>query len=143
MTAEAADELLRKLRALAAAGGVLLLNKENVRATLTEVQVDHDAKNVENVVWKLYLDFEPHKEFNGQTKLPDCNQYVGPLDFDQRFLVVRKRMVMERTGFAVQAYRRAVRTGETKLPYEVWLEQTVGDMERRMTPTVPSNRLVH
>jgi hypothetical protein len=143
MTAEAADELLRKLRALAAAGGVLLLSKENVRATLTEVQVDHDTKNVENVVWKLYLDFEPHKEFNRQTKLPDCNQYVGPLDFDQRFLVVRKRMVMERTGFAVQAYRKAVRTGQTKLPYEIWLEQTVGDMERRMMPALPSNKLVH
>lgn len=143
MTAEGEEELLRKLLALAASGGVLQFTKENVRATLTQLRVDLAAQKPENSIWKLYLDFEPHKEFNESRRLPDAHQYIRPVEFDQRFTVVRMRMVMERTGYAVQAYRRAVRTGETKLPYEVWLEQTVGEAERRTMPLLPSNRLIH
>lgn len=143
MTKKDAERLLRQLRSLAAAGGVLLIKRANIRATLKDVELRLDSSKPEGSIWKLILDTEKHDEFNEGRCLTMEDEFLSPDQFSERYLVVRLKMVMDRSEYAQRAYDKAVSAGETSLPYEVWLEQTVGEQERRMTPILPVNRLVH
>jgi hypothetical protein len=143
MSKKDAERLLRQLRSLASAGGVLLIKKSNIRATLVDVELRLDSCTPEGTLWKLILDTEGHADFN-KGRVPTIeDEFLSPDQFHDRYLVVRLKMVMDRSEHAQRAYDRAVSTGETSLPYEVWLEQTVGEQERRMTPVLPNNRMVH
>lgn len=116
------DKLLRVLRSLAIGNGVLESKRTGLRATLTRVEVD--AKDP--TLWKLCFNYQPHAVHNQGRTGRDVHAYSH--DVTKEFSIVSSDL-LESVLAAHRSYDDAVKSQQTTLPYDLWLEKTVGNMQ--------------
>lgn len=124
MTLDKLNHLFKVLTSLAGGKGVIQSTNTKLRATLIDISVDNNSQDPRNVVWKLYLDYLPHSTYN-KGRTGRAAAYIEAVKFFDEFCIVSHDLY-DQIQAAHRYYDQAIRSQQTSLPYEVWLEQTVG-----------------